>query len=948
MADEPAKQAPWLYRKEKKLINRGSLYRAYSWLFVPCALVTLIALPLSGRELIWNVDGLGQYYPFFIYEGRWLRGIVGSLFGGEGLQIPLWEWCSGYGVDVPTTFDVFLDPLNLVSAIVPEALSEWAFQLLVVVRLYLAGLAFVYYCHTRGENKTGTVVGALLYALCGSGLTAVRWSSGLHALILFPVVLAGAERIFAGKKPWVFVASLSLLTIVSYYFTYMACILLVGYLAIRVVMIERSRLSVRRFLTWVAIFFGLIALCFTLAAFVLVPTAASLMGMDRLVNQTTDVPLLYQLTDYLALITSYLSSFEVGSDTILGFGALPFLTLILFFSQKDYKELKLVFIGLTIFLCLPAIGSFLNAMNYASNRWAWGYDLCVSLILVRMTPRLLSLDQRAKRILMVGVVAYAIVLVVPFSRTEANVAGYAALLFVFILLLMQSGTKPRATLVLALGISLAVNGFYFLSSDEGGRGTMQTPLGMAYTKLTKNSSAAPILDVEQSGWWRYDKGRLVDAVVDPIPNNSLVLNRQGIDFYNSVYNDRIDAFHTELGIVGDDINFRYESLQGRSDLLALLGARYYVYRNDGTDCLPYGFSPEGIVSQRDIMGINYQVIEANMSLPMGIAFDKALSRESYLSLTPSRRQQALLQAVVLEDAESNRAAASGAPLVDPSSLTFDDASVPFEVASATGVELQGNRFVVAGAGSSITLAFEGANNADTYLYVAGLNFETALPSSFISEADKASMLWHYRANLLMQDLTYEKPTSYIVYAKSDAAPLTGILTNSLPSSHMYGGKDTWLLNLGYAQSAPHTITITFSEQGIYTFDDLQILTRTYDHFDQWLQSRQQTVLEDVAFGCNCLTGTIDLDREQTLLLTAAYSPGWTAYVDGNQAALHPADTGFMALDVTAGHHTIELRYQTPGLAVGFAISGAGLIALVALALVLRHRDGTQTRNEDKG
>ena len=70
-------------------------YHAFSRLFIPLVILVLIGLPLGGRELIWNVDGLGQYYPFFIYEGQWIRGMVASLFGGDGFSIPLWEWCSG-------------------------------------------------------------------------------------------------------------------------------------------------------------------------------------------------------------------------------------------------------------------------------------------------------------------------------------------------------------------------------------------------------------------------------------------------------------------------------------------------------------------------------------------------------------------------------------------------------------------------------------------------------------------------------------------------------------------------------------------------------------------------------------------------------------------------------------------------------------------------------------
>ena len=941
----------FIKRKERELIAGGSCYKAYSFLFVPFALLVFFGLLVSGREIIWNIDGLGQYYPFFIYEGEWLRGIVGNLLSGQGLQIPLWEWCSGYGADIPTTFDVFFDPLNLVSGICPPSLSEWVFQLLILVRLYLAGLAFVFYGTTRGENKTGIVVGALLYALGGAGLTGVRWSSGLHALMLFPVILAGSERILAGKKPWTFIASLTLLAIVSYYFTYMACILLVGYLAIRVIMLERPQLTVGRFMRWVAIFATLVILCFLLAGFVLVPSVMALLGMERLVDQSTSVPLLYQPIYYLELFANFLSTSEVGSDMYQGFGGLAFLACLALFSRKrENRELKIVFVVLSVFLLLPHVGSFFNALNYASNRWSWAYNLCVALVLARLTPLLLHPSDHLRHILLVGCACYGLIFLIPYCRIEANVAGYAALLAAFIALTFAPARKSaRPALVFALAVTLGVNGFYYLAADEGGKGIMQTPLGMAYTKLTTNSDDSPMLDVDRSTWWRYDEGQLPQSVINRIPNNSLVLGLQGIDFYNSVYNDHVDAFHTQLAIAGDDINFRYLNLQGRSDLMALLGVRYYVYRNDGTDCLPFGYPAESVVAERTIMGLEHQVVEAKASLPLGIAFTKSLTQSDYLMLTPAQRQQALLQAVVLrDDADAQRGA--GATHASTDSLTFEDTSVPYEVVGASGATMEDGKIAVSAPGSSVTLAFEGTPQADTYVYFKNLSMTNTRPSDFVSEEEQSKMLWHYRANLLLQDLTYQAPTNYEITMRSDVTNLTGFLTNSLPSNHMYGGKDTWLVNLGYADTAAHTVTISFNAAGIYTFDDLQIVTQTHQNFDTWVQQRASQALQDVVQGCNLLTGSIDVSEDSTLLLTVAYSSGWSAFVDGKPAQILEADTGFMGIDLPAGHHDVELRYQTPGLLVGFVVTGLGCVILGTLAAILNVKEKKRDRGcikEDK-
>ena len=491
----------WEDRKPGRT-GRGC-YHAYNVLFPLFALIVLAWVPLSGRELIWNVDGLNQYYPFFVYEGQWIRSIVSGLFSGGGLQVPLWEWCSGYGADVATTFDVFLDPLNLVSAITPEAISEWVFQLLVVFRLYLAGLAFTHYCRVRGESRTGTVLGALLYALCGAGLTVVRWSSGLHALILFPLVLAGAERMLQGRRPWGYLAPLALLAITSYYFTFMACVLLVAYLAVRVVMTQRPNLTAARFMRWFAAFAGLTLLALALAGFAIVPAVSALANMGRVVEKSTVVPLLYSGDYYLGLLGGFLSTHDVGSDTYQGFGGLALLAIALLFARRgENRELKACVCVLGAFFLVPAVGSFFNGLNYATNRWAWAFALCVALVVARMAPALARPRTLDRRVLVATAAAYALLLLVPSFRTEANVAGFAALLAALaIVCAPRPEAAPRALLACALAICLGVNGLYFLAAEEGGIAGGQVPLGMGSRRPTSTTASTTTASTPSTPSW---------------------------------------------------------------------------------------------------------------------------------------------------------------------------------------------------------------------------------------------------------------------------------------------------------------------------------------------------------------------------------------------------------------------------------------------------------------
>jgi len=72
-----------------------------------------------------------------------------------------------------------------------------------------------------------------------------------------------------------------------------------------------------------------------------------------------------------------------------------------------------------------------------------------------------------------------------------------------------------------------------------------------------------------------------------------------------------------------------------------------------------------------------------------------------------------------------------------------------------------------------------------------------------------------------------------------------------------------------------------------------------------------------------------LEAPGTLVNLMAYSEGWTALVDGKPARIQRANVLFQSVDLDAGEHTVELRYETPGLWLAFGVS---LVTWVLLAL----------------
>lgn len=81
-----------------------------------------------------------------------------------------------------------------------------------------------------------------------------------------------------------------------------------------------------------------------------------------------------------------------------------------------------------------------------------------------------------------------------------------------------------------------------------------------------------------------------------------------------------------------------------------------------------------------------------------------------------------------------------------------------------------------------------------------------------------------------------------------------------------------------------------------------------------------------------MTGTVDFSKDKILCLSIPYSAGWSAKVDGKPAKLLEANVLFMALPLKQGHHQIELRYMTPGLLPGCALSTLSVAIILFIKL----------------
>jgi len=95
------------------------------------------------------------------------------------------------------------------------------------------------------------------------------------------------------------------------------------------------------------------------------------------------------------------------------------------------------------------------------------------------------------------------------------------------------------------------------------------------------------------------------------------------------------------------------------------------------------------------------------------------------------------------------------------------------------------------------------------------------------------------------------------------------------------------------------------------------------------QQRAALVL-DTKFANQSISIHTEAPAVSMVVISQTHFPAWKAYVDGRPAKIWRANYAFQALEVSAGRHYIQLRYQDRTLLAGAVLSGLGLLAWVGL------------------
>lgn len=856
-------------------MNKKRLFGEYTLLFALTALLVFVWYIITGRTFVWHVDGMLQYQNALIFYGEHLRTVLKTVFIEHSLNVPSFSFSLGEGGDILTTLQFYAigAPLNLLTVFFTADNMYIFYNIVVVLRLYLAGLTFIYLCLTIGISKRSSILtGAIAYIFSYYAIfSAARHIVFLIPMLFLPLVIAGSEKVIRKERPNVLIISVFLSAVSNFYFFYMIVIMTVIYVAVRLICSYRKDLKkyiapLKDMLIYSLA--GVIA-----AGVVLVPVLYSFLTDTRL-SSINRLRLIYPMDYYTDLPVMLLTPYNNYWLCLSLTPAAIFALLYLFVRKGSPVALKVLNIITIIFCLIPFFGQMFNGMTYMTNRWSFGAALMFSFTLSYLMEKLGTDRAFFKKAALICTAVIAVLCVATGNILRTGIIAQLVLLAIFALAFafvpdkyLNDKRRPAFFLILTV-ISVTASSFILnMAAEVPYVAESRRPSEIA-EHLNDDGLAAQTLLAEQDSFYRY-------SGADLHLNTASIRNVSTPGYYWSISNPDCIRFNTELGLTNYMLH-KFQNFDDRTIMTDLSSVLYYIVPDD-YEVIPYGYS------RTDSSIYPGHTIYINDN-PLGLtySYDRTISESEWLEMSPAAKEEVMLYAAVVPD-DAGIALSSAVP-------ALGSVSVPFEI------EENYNGF---------TLNIAGLSNSETRINLEGLRYEGGIETEIVAGASNGTIriVEHY-----------EDGYDY------------------------YNGKSDYTINLGYSEEPIDTIIVAYVIEGDYDLTGISVECIPMDNTSSALEALSEDTLQNVVMGTDTISGDIDLNEEKLLVFTIPFSEGWTASVDGQEYPIIKTDIKYIGLDLTPGHHTIELTYKTPYFGLGLVSSAVGFGLWIALYVINRKKE----------
>ncbi len=610
---------------------------------------------LTGKSFIWEGDGLAQHYPVLVKFYTWLHH--GGLTG--------WSWDLGLGADKLTTFSYYVlgDPFSYLIGLFPKRHLEMGYNLLILLRLYASGLAFLFFTRQRSFRPLSALLGTLAYTFTGYSLyVSIRHPFFLLPMSLFPLLAYGIDHVYRGRS-WVPLAVVTGLALVSnFYFAYVLAIGSLVYAVLRYLRLRREQTLPLGRLSWRLIGAGLTG--FLLAGILLIPSLLGVLSSTRAGGQFANGYGLFPVSYYLRLPNALVTTGNPMRFWVnLGVAGLTFLGIVYVLRHfRRYLWLNVSLVLLGVGTLLPAVPALMNGGTTPSQRWLLLAALPFGLATMTLLDHLDSLTRADLRVLCWSVVGLLVAIWAAngfiYSNHPHDFIIYGLLLLTLGALLWGtwghwSSRQWARVLVPLLGLNIVVNGYGYFNPNAGGASQQLLPRGVASKYQREMLDGAETAVKNQRGFSRSATSKYYNYSNEAKTNLGMNLGVHDIMSYFSVQNAAVGDFSQALGNSQFKMNKPINQADSRTTLNNLLGVRTIFARSNqrGMQALPAGYRPAKrhgkVVKFRDRpvhgLGNNYAttVLQSANALPLAYLQQRRLTPTQFDRLNGIDREQAL-------------------------------------------------------------------------------------------------------------------------------------------------------------------------------------------------------------------------------------------------------------------------------------------------------------------
>lgn len=880
----------------------GAYLFYYTLLFAIVSFGIFIWFIIENRSFCWTADSSPQYVPKVIYFIREGRAFLHNLLQGEW-NFKMYDFQFGLGDAVP----LHMEPIYWLYLLFGESRIELAYGALILLRYYLSGLSISVFLKYFHYTDWGCLAGSMVYVFSGYGLFAgMQHSHFIIPMITLPLLLLAMEEIYREKRWYLCTMFVALSFWCGYYFTYMNTILMGCYFLIRFFFGEEERSWKRFFLRMRTIICSYL-LGIGIANITFFNTFAGYLTSSRTGGGAIQRVSLWSYGS--GFFKSAFQCFLVtgtgpGNWLRLGFIALSYLALVLLFLRKGNLQIKAGFLLGTLFCMIPVFGYVFSGFGTITNRWCYGYAFVIALITAKMAEEFKDLTR--KELIFMGI------LILPYLyfgigrkllgrgyKRATLVAGILLLLTYLLVVLVNCrkklpGKLKTAAFTCNLIVLLWASGLMFFHSGFGNMISEFTKSGTVIDKAT--DTPLKVMDeVEDESFYRsYARQK------SSTQGASMILEYNGVEYFNSTLAGPTVDFYREMGLTSWTL-VKLMGFDERGYLDALGDVKYMVMKEGKEFPLPYGFTEVKKILRDDVY---YTVYENQNVLPLGYTYDQVISLENLEKTDTPLRQEILLQAAVVDKPEE----VSGCQIMEEAD-SEDQIRISGQKVEITDIECDEN---VTYDGSTIKgetdgtmiLYFDGLEDSETYLYIRGLTMKKPR-----------------KGTLYFQTNEQEETQSYVVKG----------LTNTYNTQ-----QEEFVINLGYTKEKKQFCKIRFGQKMTLNLEDLAIYCQPMAPLTEYAEARKADSLENIEMDTNRISGTVNAQKEELMVFSIPYQSGWSAYVDGVKTDVIRANIMYMGVGLTEGEHTIELRYEMPGLRISLVITTVSLL-IFAGAMFLRRR-----------